>query len=372
MNPLEIKPEMDELKPGVHALDHPDIWARIVSVLEEDWSYGSIADLVQSRQLNRLIGPVLKKIEKRIVLELNDLSRTPESKWGTLSMFIVARPLSALPYEAFWPDKKVNARMETIKSKLKPYTIAYQGHCHPCTVKLWQFFPGARILRIQEDPTTQPLRDIGPLHLKARQDMFPPNHFLGPSSRLRSMSSRVALRTSTLANSRPGQQQLIMYATTTSGLILKRQSLDVFIDEDFQKETLTNLEDSTILPTDAKSKSIAIDYYVQVFNIEAGPLFATGPDDYPSGYKRLSRIVDRIADQHLDKKSPNSRVTFRFFVIRHAEWQPRSEMKPMYQTVVELEAGSHRKRVLNVLERTVHHDFAMRVVNRGRSRCPRR
>lgn len=76
---------MDELKPDVHALDHPDIWARIGSVLEEDWSYGSIANLaVQSRQLNRLIGPALKKIEKRIVLELDDLGRTPESKWGDI------------------------------------------------------------------------------------------------------------------------------------------------------------------------------------------------------------------------------------------------------------------------------------------------
>jgi hypothetical protein len=84
MNPSEIKSEMDELKPDVHTLlDHPDIWARIVSVLEEDRSYGSIAMLaVQSRRLNSFIGPVLKNIEKRVVLELDDLSRTPESKWG--------------------------------------------------------------------------------------------------------------------------------------------------------------------------------------------------------------------------------------------------------------------------------------------------
>lgn len=128
-------------------------------------------------------------------------------------------------------------------------------------------------------------------------------------------------------------------------------------------------EDSIILPTDAKFESIVIDYFIQLFHVEAGPLFATGPDDYPPGYKRLSTIVDRIAEQHLDKKSPNSRVTFRFFVIRHTEWQFRSEMKPVYQTVVEFEAGSHRKRTLNVLERTVDHDFAMCVVNSGCSRC---
>lgn len=46
---------------------------------------------------------------------------------------------------------------------------------------------------------------------------------------------------STLVDSRPGQQQLIMHAATTSGLVLKRQSLNVFIDEDFQEETLTDL-----------------------------------------------------------------------------------------------------------------------------------
>lgn len=45
----------------------------------------------------------------------------------------------------------------------------------------------------------------------------------------------------TLADFRPGQQQLLMRATTVNGLVLKRQLLDVFIDEEFQEETLTNL-----------------------------------------------------------------------------------------------------------------------------------
>lgn len=46
---------------------------------------------------------------------------------------------------------------------------------------------------------------------------------------------------STLADSQPGQQQLLMHATTEEGLVMKRQLLDVFIDEDFQEETLRNL-----------------------------------------------------------------------------------------------------------------------------------
>lgn len=166
--------------------------------------------------------------------------------------------MSALPYGAFWPDEQVTARIEHIKAKLTPDIIAFRGHSHPCTVKLWQFFPAARILRIQEDSTTQPLRDIGPLHLKARQDMFPPHYFVNAVNEvaeqlIRARASHripadLELRyvshesyQSTLVDSRPGQQQLILTATTTSGLILKRQLLDVFIDEDFQQETLTNL-----------------------------------------------------------------------------------------------------------------------------------
>lgn len=115
-----------------------------------------------------------------------------------------------------------------------------------------------------------------------------------------------------------------------------------------------------------KFETITIDYYIQLFTVQPGPLFATGPEDYPAGYKRLSTIVDRLADQHLDK---NSRITFRFFVIRHNRWQPRAEMTPVYQTVVELEAGFHRKRVLNVLERTLDRDFVMCAVNGGCARC---
>lgn len=125
-------------------------------------------------------------------------------------------------------------------------------------------------------------------------------------------------------------------------------------------------EGSIILPADVKFETITIDYYVQLFTVEPGPLFAIGPHDYPQGYKRLSTIIDRIAEQHLDTKR---RLTFRFFVVRHTRWRPRSEMTPVYQTVVELETMHHRKRVLNVLERTLDREFVMCAVNRGCTRC---
>jgi hypothetical protein len=79
-----VKIEVDELNPDVHPLlDHPDIWAGILAVLEEDKSYDAMANLaVQFKQLNTLVRPALKRIRKRVVLDLDDLSRTAESKWG--------------------------------------------------------------------------------------------------------------------------------------------------------------------------------------------------------------------------------------------------------------------------------------------------
>lgn len=90
METPKIKMEVDELNTDIHPfLDHPDIWAWIMNVLEDDHAYGSIANIAaQCKRLNVLGRPALKKIRKRVVLDLDDLSRTAESKWGDIEYVI--------------------------------------------------------------------------------------------------------------------------------------------------------------------------------------------------------------------------------------------------------------------------------------------
>lgn len=104
MDPQEPKPDIDELerdavhdelKPAVvrdnlYAFqDHADIWARILAVLEDDKAYRTVSHLaVQCKHLAAVVQPALKKIEKRVVLDLDDLQRTPESKWGDIEQVL--------------------------------------------------------------------------------------------------------------------------------------------------------------------------------------------------------------------------------------------------------------------------------------------
>lgn len=97
LEPADLKPKLEpeDRKPKVEAIDNKpnirpapplqdkaDVWMEVVMILQGDQAYRSISHLaVASRNVNSVVQPRLKKIKKKIVLDLDDVMRTPEAKW---------------------------------------------------------------------------------------------------------------------------------------------------------------------------------------------------------------------------------------------------------------------------------------------------
>jgi hypothetical protein len=157
-----------------------------------------------------------------------------------------------MPYDIYDTDDQISTRVRKIQSLLRPFMLAYRGHPHSAVMKLRdRFFPVTPILRIMEDSSSHILRDIEATSLEARERLWTEDYFISAiKAVVRNTRHGVPLSVryvlhgsyqSTLLESKGGQQQLYLSATSVEGDEVRREMHDEFLDENFQDETLIHL-----------------------------------------------------------------------------------------------------------------------------------